>query len=101
VLLRSEDEDPRIKSRIDETSNILRDSVDDIVEVKGAGSGVVQLLTTVQICDSASLFLACLRGIDPGPVNKIENLKRALSGKSAFVKSLMAEVQQLSGRRER
>jgi hypothetical protein len=63
VLLRSEDEDPRMKSRIDETSKVLRDSVDDIVVVKGVGSGVVQLLTTIQICDSASLYLACLRGI--------------------------------------
>jgi len=101
VLLRSEDEEPRIKSRIGETSNILRNSVDDIVEVKGVGSGVVQLLTTIQICDSASLFLACLRGIDPGPVKKIENLKKSLSNESTFVKSLMTEVHQLSGRRER
>jgi len=101
VLLRSEDEDPRMKSRIDETSKVLRNSVDDIVVVKGVGSGVVQLLTTIQICDSASLYLACLRGIDPGPVKRIENLKRALSNDNAFVKSLMADVQQLSGRRER
>jgi len=101
VLLRSEDEDPRMKSRIDETSEILRNSVEDIVVVKGVGSGVVQLLTTIQICDSASLYLACLRGIDPGPVKKIEMLKRALSNEGSFVKSLLAEVQQLSGRRER
>jgi len=99
VLLRSEYEDPRIKSRIEETLNVIKSGVTDVVEVRGIGSGVVQLLTTIQICDSASLYLACLRGIDPGPVNKIADLKRALSSKSTLIEFLTGEVQQLSGQR--
>jgi glucose/mannose-6-phosphate isomerase len=98
VLLRGDDDNPQVRNRVDETLHILRTSVADIVEVRGIGSGITQLLTTVQICDSASLFLACLRGIDPGPVNQIAKLKGALSSKTALIESLTAEVDQLSGR---
>jgi hypothetical protein len=70
----------------------------DIVEMRGIGSGIVQLLTTIQICDSASLYLACLRGVDPGPVNKIADLKRAIASKGNLIDSLTAEVQKLSGK---
>ena len=98
VLLRGDDDNPQVRNRVDETLHILRTSVADIVEVRSIGSGITQLLTTIQICDSASLFLACLRGIDPGPVNQIAKLKGALSSKTALIESLTAEVDQLSGR---
>ncbi|MEM2884536.1 MAG: bifunctional phosphoglucose/phosphomannose isomerase [Thermoproteota archaeon] len=97
VLLQG-DVEPQVAARIEETLKVLRGSVDDVVEVKGFGSGVAQLLTAIQVCDSASLFLAFLRGKDPGPVNQISKLKGALTGRTDFTKRLEAEVERLCGR---
>lgn len=96
VLLRG-DYEPNIAARIDETLKVLRDCVTDVVEVNGYGSGISQLLTTIQICDSASLFLACLMGKDPGPVNRINEMKRALANRTNLIDSLKADVERLSG----
>ncbi|MGQ9513728.1 MAG: bifunctional phosphoglucose/phosphomannose isomerase [Thermoproteota archaeon] len=89
--------EPHMMAKVAETVNVLRERVADVVEVKGFGSGITQLLTTIQTCDFASLFLACLRGIDPGPVNRIKKMKMALASRIDLVRLLKAEVERLSG----
>jgi hypothetical protein len=41
------------------------------------------MLSTLVVGDYASLYLAFLRGIDPAPIEMIEDLKRALKERRA------------------
>jgi glucose/mannose-6-phosphate isomerase len=97
LVLLQNDFEPHVIAKIDETMNILKGYVSDVIEIKGFGSGIAKLLTTIQICDFTSLFLACLRGIDPGPVNRITKMKMALASKINLVCLLKVEVERLSG----
>lgn len=50
-------------------------------EVRAQGRGkLARLLSTVLIGDFVSWYLATLRGVDPTPVEVIEELKRRLAG---------------------
>jgi len=79
VNLRHEAEHPQVQRRFDLVTEILREVVADVVEVRAEGEGgLAQLLDLVMVGDFVSLYLAVAEGIDPGPIPVLSDLKAAL-----------------------
>lgn len=80
VTLRHDHEHPQVSRRFDLVSELLREVVGDIVEVRAEGEGeLAQLLDLVMIGDFVSLHMAAREGIDPGPVPALAGLKETLA----------------------
>jgi glucose/mannose-6-phosphate isomerase len=74
-------DDVRVERRMRLTAELLQQHVAGVDRVKPDGDGVLQhMLTTTHLGDFASVYLAFLNGVDPTPVERIEALKRHLSG---------------------
>ncbi|MDR3649118.1 MAG: SIS domain-containing protein, partial [Acidimicrobiales bacterium] len=79
VNLRHDAEHPQLARRFAFVSDVLREVVADIIEVRAQGEGdLAQLLDLILVGDFVSLHLAAREGIDPGPVPVLEELKRRL-----------------------
>ena len=79
VNLRHEAEHPQVQRRFDLVTELLREVVADVVEVRAEGEGdLAQLLDLVIVGDFVSLYLAAAEGIDPGPVPVLVDLKASL-----------------------
>lgn len=79
VNLRHDAEHPQVVRRFELVSELLREVVADVIEVRADGEGdLAQLLDLVMVGDFASLHLAVAAGIDPGPVPVLTELKRRL-----------------------
>jgi len=80
VALRSPGEDGRIVRRIDATLERAREFVGEAVEARATGeSPLARLMSAIILGDFVSVYLAVLRGVDPTPVDAIEELKRRLA----------------------
>ncbi len=80
VILRDEQDHPRVQKRIEVTKGIVKDVVDGVTEVWSSGDGdLARLFSLIYTGDYASLYLAALYGIDPGPVKVIDLLKWELA----------------------
>ncbi|MDD2553019.1 MAG: bifunctional phosphoglucose/phosphomannose isomerase, partial [Desulfotomaculaceae bacterium] len=80
VILRDEQEHPRVQKRIEITKGIIKDALDGVTEVWSSGDGdLARLFSLIYTGDYASLYLAALYGIDPGPVKIIDYLKWELA----------------------
>jgi glucose/mannose-6-phosphate isomerase len=79
LILREENENRRIKARIDITSGLIKDNVSAIVDIPAEGkSKLAKALSAMYLGDITSVYLALLYGTDPSPVKKIESLKAEL-----------------------
>ncbi len=80
IILRDERDHPRVQKRIEITKGIIKDVVDGFTEVWASGEGdLARLFSLIYTGDYASLYLAALYGIDPGPVKVIDFLKWELA----------------------
>jgi glucose/mannose-6-phosphate isomerase len=79
VLLRDAQETPEVVDRVELTREIALSRARVVAEVRARGEGVLsRILSATYVGDYASLYLAFLRGMDPAPVDMIEDLKRSL-----------------------
>ncbi len=82
VMLRDEDDHPRVSIRMDVTRGIVAKAVSGVEEIKSTGEGkLARLYSLIYTGDYTSVYLAALYGIDPGPVKIIDYLKSELAGK--------------------
>jgi glucose/mannose-6-phosphate isomerase len=80
VNLRHDVEHPQVVRRVAFVSELLRESVADVIEVSAEGEGdLAQLLDLILVGDFVSLHMAAREGIDPGPVPVLDDLKRRLA----------------------
>lgn len=80
IYLRDPKNHPQNNKRMDITADLLADYVGNIKEYTASGqSRLARLLSISYLGDFVSLYLAVLHGIDPSPVERIENLKRRLA----------------------
>jgi glucose/mannose-6-phosphate isomerase len=80
VQLRHDYEHAQVKRRQAFAADIVKPKVKALVQVHAAGDGpLAQLMDLVLIGDVASLQLAAMAGIDPGPVAVLVGLKQALA----------------------
>ncbi len=74
VVLRSTD--GRMERRVDATLEAALP--DEGVHEHGFDAGLTGVLSAIHLGDWVSLYLAALRGVDPTPVDTIEEVKRLL-----------------------
>ncbi len=80
VFLDDSDLHPRIRQRIELTRGIIAGSGASTYRVDSIGeTRTERLVSLVLLGDLVSLYVAVLRGVDPGPVEPIEQLKEALA----------------------
>ncbi len=80
VYLEDNEDNPRIKKRMEITKEITEDAVYKINEVQAAGGNrLSRLFSLIYIGDYSSVYLALLYGTDPSPVKKIDYLKNQLA----------------------
>jgi glucose/mannose-6-phosphate isomerase len=77
-------QDPRNHRQVARRFGITEDLVDPFVEgvtrIEAEGQGALaRMLDLVMLGDYASLYLACLREVDPGPITMIDRLKERLA----------------------
>jgi glucose/mannose-6-phosphate isomerase len=79
VFLDDSDTHPRIKARIELTSKLIGDAAQEVIRVESRGSTTTErVFSLVLLGDLVSLYLAILRGVDPGPVDVLVRLKDEL-----------------------
>ena len=79
VFLEDRDQHPRERRRFELTAEAVRPSAAAVVSVETAGeSPSARLLWATMLGDLVSLELARARGVDPLPVDAIENFKEAM-----------------------
>jgi glucose/mannose-6-phosphate isomerase len=80
VNLRHDAEHPQVARRFAIVTEMLREVMSDVVEVRAQGEGdLAQLMDLVLVGDFVSLHLARSEGVDPGPVPVLQELKSRLS----------------------
>jgi glucose/mannose-6-phosphate isomerase len=79
VVLRDSVEAPELADRIELTREMAFSNARVVAEVRARGEGALaRMLSSLVVGDFVSLYLAFLRGMDPAPIEMIEDLKRAL-----------------------
>jgi glucose/mannose-6-phosphate isomerase len=80
VMLRDPRNHRQVQRRFDLTREIVEPHIASALSITGEGQGpLARMLDLVMLGDYASLYLALLRGVDPGPVEPIERLKKRLA----------------------
>ncbi len=80
VFLDDSDAHPRVKARMELTEKLIADSATACLHLETRGQTTIErVMSLVLLGDLVSLYLAVLRGVDPGPVKVIEQLKSELA----------------------
>jgi glucose/mannose-6-phosphate isomerase len=80
VLLEDSDQHPRIRRRIELTTELIAESGAPAERVESVGeTRVGRLVSLVLLGDLVSLYLAILRGVDPAEIDVLTKLKQELA----------------------
>jgi glucose/mannose-6-phosphate isomerase len=80
VFLDDSDAHPRVKARIELTERLIAPHAAASFRVETRGQTTIErVISLVLLGDLVSLYLAVLRGVNPGPVPVIDELKQALA----------------------
>ena len=81
VVLRDEGDHVQVQKRMAATRDLVQAGVASWTEVESDGpSRLARMLSLLQLGDFTSFYLAMLQGVDPTPVETIQQLKRTLAG---------------------
>jgi len=99
ILIRSDDEPPEIKARIEVTRKLIFDKgAHRVLEIYTRGDGrLAKMLSAMYVGDSASVYLGILNGLDPTPIPIIEELKRQLETRVNMTSELKKKIEILAG----
>jgi glucose/mannose-6-phosphate isomerase len=82
VFLDDSDAHPRVKERMELTERLIAESATASFHVETRGETTIErVISLVLLGDLVSIYLAALRGVDPGPVRLIEQLKAELAAR--------------------
>lgn len=80
IMLRDPRNHRQVQRRFDLTRELVEGHVDSVLSITAEGeSPLARMLDLVMLGDYVSLYLALLRGVDPGPVEAIDRLKDRLA----------------------
>jgi glucose/mannose-6-phosphate isomerase len=80
VFLDDSDAHPRVKARMDLTERLIAGNAVASFRLETRGQTTIErVISLVLLGDLVSIYLATLRGVDPGPVKVIDELKAALA----------------------
>ena len=80
-MIKKQNENDEIKNRFEALKNTAWKNVKPVEIIAKCDNDLSKMLETIYIGDMVSIELAKLNGVDPTPVEVIENLKRELGGK--------------------
>jgi glucose/mannose-6-phosphate isomerase len=84
VLLRDSMEPVEIADRVELTREVAFSRARVVAEVRARGEGrLARMLSTMYVGDYVSLYIAFLRGLDPAPIEMIEDLKLSMEERRA------------------
>ena len=82
MFLDDSDAHPRVKQRMDLTEQMIAGNAVASFRLETRGQTAIErVLSLVLLGDLVSIYLAALRGVDPGPVKVLDELKEALAGR--------------------
>jgi glucose/mannose-6-phosphate isomerase len=82
VFLDDSDAHPRVKARMDLTEQLIAPNAAASFRLETRGQTTIErVISLVLLGDLVSIYLAVLRGVDPGPVKAIDELKAALDAR--------------------
>ncbi|MBA3807134.1 MAG: bifunctional phosphoglucose/phosphomannose isomerase [Solirubrobacterales bacterium] len=82
VFLDDSDAHPRVKERMDITERLIAGNAFASFRLETRGQTAIErVISLVLLGDLVSIYLAALRGVDPGPVKVIDELKAALAAR--------------------
>jgi glucose/mannose-6-phosphate isomerase len=80
VYLRDADEHERVSLRFEITRDLVEKNVSEVIELRSEGtSALARILSLVLVTQLAAIYVGLGRGVDPGPVDIIQNLKAELT----------------------
>jgi glucose/mannose-6-phosphate isomerase len=80
VFLDDSDAHPRVKARMELTERLIAGNAAASFRLETRGqTSIERVISLVLLGDLVSVYLAALRGVDPGPVRVIDELKDALA----------------------
>jgi glucose/mannose-6-phosphate isomerase len=80
VFLDDSDAHPRLKARLELTASLIAPSAVSSFRLQTRGeTGLERVISLVLLGDLVALYMAVLRGVDPGPVHLLDRLKTELS----------------------
>jgi glucose/mannose-6-phosphate isomerase len=80
VFLDDSDAHPRVKARMELTKKLIAENASACLHLETRGQTTIErVVSLVLLGDLVSIYLAVLRGVDPGPVEVIERLKAELA----------------------
>ena len=80
VLLRDPADHERVKIRFEITTDLIRSSFADVVEITAEGSSALaRLLSLIFVTQLAAIYVGLANGVDPGPMKIIQGLKGQLA----------------------
>ncbi|HEX3510068.1 MAG TPA: bifunctional phosphoglucose/phosphomannose isomerase [Solirubrobacteraceae bacterium] len=80
VFLDDSDAHPRVKERMGLTERLISGSAEGSFRLETRGQTAIErVISLVLLGDLVSVYLAALRGVDPGPVRMIDELKSTLA----------------------
>lgn len=84
VELRHDFEHEAVGRRFEATRAVIEETLAQVLTVRGQGEDrLAQLLDLMYLGDWVSVYLALDAGVDPGPIDAIEQLKRQLAGEAS------------------
>lgn len=82
IILKDEEDHPRIKVRMQIVKNIIQKKKVKIIEIESQGQSLSsRIFSLIQLGDFTSFYLAILNQVDPTPVEVIDYLKEELASK--------------------
>jgi glucose/mannose-6-phosphate isomerase len=80
VFLDDSDAHPRVKARVELTERMIAPTAAASFRLQTRGqTSIERVISLVLLGDLVSIYLAALRGVDPGPVEALDKLKAALA----------------------
>ncbi|MBI5325390.1 MAG: hypothetical protein HZB41_09000 [Ignavibacteriae bacterium] len=82
ILLRDGEDNSRVKIRFDSLKELLKDKVNNILEIQGMGKHLLtRMFEMIYLGDWVSYYLSLINGVNPTPIPLITKLKELLSRK--------------------
>ena len=80
MFLDDSDAHPRVKQRMELTEQMIAGDAAASFRLETRGQTAIErVVSLVLLGDLVSIYLAALRGVDPGPVKALDQLKGALA----------------------
>lgn len=80
VMLKDENDNPRVKRRMEIVEELIEDQAASLHILKSRGGNrLTRMFSLIQLADWTSFYLAVLSNVDPTPVTKIDLLKSKLA----------------------